>query len=223
MTKKLLIQALVKYFSGLILVMILLFLPAGTIQYWNAWIFIALLFIPMLLAGIILMFKNPELLRRRLDAKEKESEQKIVVLLSGIMFSSGFILAGLNYRYQWTKMPISIIIIAAILLLLSYILYGEVLRENEFLFRTIKVKKNQKVVDTGLYKIVRHPMYSSTIILFLTIPLILGSIYSFIVFLIYPIIIVIRTNNEEKVLEKELTGYKEYKKKVKYKLIPYIW
>ena len=223
MTKKLLIQALVKYFSGLILVMILLFLPAGTIQYWNAWIFIALLFIPMLLAGIILMFKNPELLRRRLDAKEKESEQKIVVLLSGIMFSSGFILAGLNYRYQWTKMPISIIIIAAILLLLSYILYGEVLRENEFLFRTIKVQKNQKVVDTGLYKIVRHPMYSSTIILFLTIPLILGSIYSFIVFLIYPIIIVIRTNNEEKVLEKELTGYKEYKKKVKYKLIPYIW
>ena len=223
MTKKLLIQALVKYFSGLILVMILLFLPAGTIQYWNAWIFIALLFIPMLLAGIILMFKNPELLRRRLDAKEKESEQKIVVLLSGIMFSSGFILAGLNYRYQWTKMPISIIIIAAILLLLSYILYGEVLRENEFLFRTIKVQKKKKVVDTGLYKIVRHPMYSSTIILFLTIPLILGSIYSFIVFLIYPIIIVIRTNNEEKVLEKELTGYKEYKKKVKYKLIPYIW
>ena len=223
MTKKLLIQALVKYFSGLILVMLLLFLPAGTIQYWNAWLFIALLFIPMLLAGIILMFKNPDLLRRRLDAKEKESEQKIVVLLSGIMFLSGFILAGLNYRYQWTKMPLSIIIIAAILFLLSYILYGEVLRENEFLFRTIKVQKNQKVVDTGLYKIVRHPMYSSTIILFLTIPLILGSIYSFIVFLIYPLIIVIRTNNEEKVLEKELTGYKEYKKKVKYKLIPYLW
>ena len=223
MTKKLLIQALVKYFSGLILVMLLLFLPAGTIHYWNAWLFIALLFIPMLLAGIILMFKNPDLLRRRLDAKEKESEQKIVVLLSGIMFLSGFILAGLNYRYQWTKMPLSIIIIAAILFLLSYILYGEVLRENEFLFRTIKVQKNQKVVDTGLYKIVRHPMYSSTIILFLTIPLILGSIYSFIIFLGYPILIIKRINNEEKVLEKELTGYKEYKKKVKYKLIPYLW
>ena len=169
------------------------------------------------------MFKNPDLLRRRLDAKEKESEQKIVVLLSGIMFLSGFILAGLNYRYQWTKMPLSITVIAAILFLLSYILYGEVLRENEFLFRTIKVQKNQKVVDTGLYKIVRHPMYSSTIILFLTIPFILGSIYSFFIFLIYPMIIVIRTNNEEKVLEKELTGYKEYKKKVKYKLIPYLW
>ena len=223
MTKKLLIQAFIKYFSGLILVMLLLFLPAGTIQYWNAWLFIALLFIPMLLAGIILMFKNPDLLRRRLDAKEKESEQKIVVLLSGIMFLSGFILAGLNYRYQWTKMPLSITVIAAILFLLSYILYGEVLRENEFLFRTIKVQKNQKVVDTGLYKIVRHPMYSSTIILFLTIPFILGSIYSFFIFLIYPMIIVIRTNNEEKVLEKELTGYKEYKKKVKYKLIPYLW
>ena len=223
MTKKLLIQAFIKYFSGLILVMLLLFLPAGTIQYWNAWLFIALLFIPMLLAGIILMFKNPDLLRRRLDAKEKESEQKTVILLSGIMFLSGFILAGLNYRYQWTKMPLSIIIIAAILFLLSYILYGEVLRENEFLFRTIKVQKKQKLVDTGLYKIVRHPMYSSTIILFLTIPFILGSIYSFIIFLIYPMIIVIRTNNEEKVLEKELTGYKEYKKKVKYKLIPYLW
>ena len=223
MTKKLLIQAFIKYFSALILVMLLLFLPAGTIQYWNAWLFIALLFIPMLLAGIILMFKNPDLLRRRLDAKEKESEQKTVILLSGIMFLSGFILAGLNYRYQWTKMPLSIIIIAAILFLLSYILYGEVLRENEFLFRTIKVQKKQKLVDTGLYKIVRHPMYSSTIILFLTIPFILGSIYSFIIFLIYPMIIVIRTNNEEKVLEKELTGYKEYKKKVKYKLIPYLW
>ena len=223
MSKKLLFQALLKFFSGLILVLLLLFIPAGSFKYYNGWLFIGLLFIPMFMAGIILLIVNPDLLRRRLDVKEKETEQKEVIILSGIMFLTGFIIAGLNYRFNWISISNTITIISSILFLLSYILYAEVLRENEFLFRTIKVQENQKVVDKGLYSVVRHPMYAATIILFLTIPLILGSLISFFIFLIYPFVIVKRINNEEKVLEKELKGYNEYKKKVKYKLIPFIW
>jgi len=182
-----------------------------------------LLFVPMFIAGIVMMIKSPNLLRSRLDAKEKENEQKSVVVLSGLMFIIGFIIAGLNYRFNWIKLPNFVVIIASIIFLLSYIIYAEVLRENTFLSRTIKVQKNQKVIDTGLYGIVRHPMYFATLFLFLSMPLILNSIISFIIFLIYPFIIIKRINNEEKILEKELKGYKEYKKKVKYKMIPFIW
>ena len=223
MNVKLLTRALIKYLIGLMLVEILIFVPAGTLNYFNGWLFILLLFVPMLIVGIILFFKNPKLLQSRLNAKEKESEQKDVLIFSGIMFITGFILAGLNYRFSWIELSNVIVIISSVIFVISYILYAEVLRENTFLLRTIEVKKEQKLVDTGLYGIVRHPMYLITIILFLMIPLILGSIISFIVFLMYPLIIIKRINNEEKVLEKELKGYKEYKKKVKYKLIPYIW
>ena len=223
MNKKLFFQAIIKFLMGLLVVCALLFIPAGTINYWNAWVFVGVLFIPMFIAGIVMMIKNPELLKQRLDAKEKESEQKLVILGSGIMFLSGFIVAGLNYRYQWFVLPNVAVIIASIIFIISYILYAEVLRENTYLSRTIKVQENQKVVDSGLYGIVRHPMYAITILLFLSMPLILGSIYSFIIFLIYPILIALRIKNEEKVLEKELNGYKEYKKKVKYRIIPFIW
>ena len=223
MNKKLFFQAIIKFLMGLLVVCALLFIPAGTINYWNAWVFVGVLFIPMFIAGIIMMIKNPELLKQRLDAKEKESEQKLVILGSGIMFLAGFIVAGLNYRYQWLILPNLVIIIASIIFIISYILYAEVLRENTYLSRTIKVQENQKVVDSGLYGIVRHPMYAITILLFLSMPLILGSIYSFIIFLIYPILIALRIKNEEEVLEKELNGYNEYKKKVKYRIIPFIW
>ncbi len=220
---KLFIQALIKFILGLVLVGGLLFIPAGTFDYWNAWLLIGLLFIPMFIVGIILMFKNPDLLKRRLDAKEEEKEQKEVIALSGLMFISGFVVAGLNYKYNWITLSNTTVIIASILFIISYILYGEILRENTFLTRTIKVEKNQEVVDTGFYGVVRHPMYAITILLFLSMPIILNSPISFIIFLIYPFIIVKRINNEEKVLTKELKGYKEYKKKVKYKLIPFIW
>ena len=223
MNKRLFLNAIVRYFLGLILVGLLLFVPAGTFNYWNAWLFMGLLFIPMFIAGIILMFKNPILLQSRLDVKEKETTQKYVIIYSGLMFILGFIVAGLNYRFSWIMIPNIVVIIALVLFMISYILYAEVLRENTYLSRTIKVQKNQKVVDTGLYSIVRHPMYSVTIILFLTMPLILGSIISFIIFLIYPFIIFKRIDNEERVLEKELKGYKEYKRKVKYRLIPFVW
>ena len=220
---KLFIQAILKYVFGVLIVGGLLFIPANSFEYWNGWLFMGLLFIPMFIAGIVLMIKNPELLRKRLNAKERENEQKWVLLFSGLMFIAGFIVAGLNYRYQWIKMPNAIIIIASILFIIAYILYAEVLRENTYLSRTIEVQENQKVIDTGLYGIVRHPMYSVTILLFLTMPLILGSIISFIIFLIYPIIISKRIKNEEKILEKDLKGYIEYKKKVKYKIIPFVW
>ena len=220
---KLFIKAITRFIAGVILVGALLFIPAGTFNYWNAWLFIGLLFIPMFIAGIILMFKNPMLLKSRLDVNEKENEQKQVIIYSGLMFLTGFIIAGLNYRYSWNNISNTTVIISSILFVLSYILYAEVLRENTYLSRTIKVQDNQKVVDTGLYSIVRHPMYSITLVLFLTIPLILGSIISFIIFLIYPFIIIKRIKNEEKVLENNLKGYKEYKQKVKYQLIPYIW
>ena len=223
MNKKLFWEAIVKFFLGLIIVGLLLFLPANSFAYWNAWLFMGLLFIPMFIGGVILMFKNPQLLRRRLEGKEKEQEQKQVVLFSGLMFLIGFIVAGLNYRFQWFIISNIVVIISSIIFVISYILYAEVLRENTFLARTIGVEDKQKVVDTGLYSVVRHPMYAITILLFLTIPLILGSIFSFLIFLIYPLILVKRIKNEEMVLEKELKGYLEYEKKVKYKIIPYIW
>ena len=223
MNIKLFLQAIIKYVLGVLIVGSLLFIPAGTINYWNGWLFMGLLFIPMFIAGIILMIVNPELLRKRLNAKEKENDQKQVIRLSGLMFLSGFIVAGLNYRFNWIELPNIAVIISSILFIIAYLLYAEVLRENTYLSRTIEVQENQKVIDTGLYGIVRHPMYAATILLFLTMPLILGSIISFVIFLIYPIIIAKRIKNEEEVLEKDLTGYSEYKNKVKYKVIPFIW
>lgn len=223
MDKSLLLNALFKYIMGLIIVSLLLFIPAGTFNYWNAWLFIIVLFVPMFFEGIILIFKDPTLLKSRLEVKEKEQNQKYVIIYGGLMFLFGFIIAGFNYRFSWILMPKIVIIIATFIFLISYILYAEILSENTYLSRTIKVQDNQKVIDTGFYSIVRHPMYLITIVLFLTIPLILGSIISFIVFLSYPFIISKRIINEEKVLEKELKGYKEYEKKVKYKLIPFIW
>ncbi len=220
---KLFIQAVTKFIAGFIVVSLLLFIPAGTLDYWNAWIFIGILFIPMFIAGIILMVKNPALLRKRLNAKEKETDQKAVILFSGLMFISGFIISGVNYRFQWLILPKWIIIAATVVFLLAYLLYAEVLRENTYLSRTVEVQENQKVIDTGLYGIVRHPMYSSTILLFLSMPLVLGSFISFIIFCAYPFIIAKRINNEEQVLERELAGYSEYKNKVKYRIIPFIW
>ena len=223
MKKKLLIQALIKFLFGALIVGLLMFLSAGTIDFWNGWLFMGLLFIPMFIAGIIMFFKSPALLKRRLNAKEESEEQKQVILYSGLMFILGFVLAGLNYRFEWIILPNAVVIVASIIFLISYILYAEVLRENEFLSRTIEVQENQTVVDTGLYGIVRHPMYAITIFLFLSMTLILGSIISFLVFLIYPIVIIKRIKNEEKFLEKNLQGYIEYKQKVKYRLIPFVW
>ena len=223
MNIKLFFQAIIKFIIGVLLIGLLLFIPANTINYWNAWLFMGLLFVPMFFAGIVLMIKNPELLRKRLNAKETKNEQKQVIVFSGLMFLLGFIIAGLNYKYNWIVIPNIVVIIASILFILAYILYAEVLRENTYLSRTIEVQENQKVIDTGLYGIVRHPMYAVTILLFLAMPLILGSIISFVIFLIYPFIIAKRIKNEEKVLEKDLEGYADYKKKVKYKVIPFIW
>ena len=220
---KLFFQALSKFLIGFIIICMLLFIPAGTLDYPNGWLFMALLLIPMFFAGIIMLFKSPDLLRRRLNAKEEEDEQKTVILVSGIIFLLAFILAGLNFRFRWFKLPTLVIIIASAIFLLAYIMYAEVLRENEYLSRTVEVSEDQKVVDSGLYGIVRHPMYTSTIFLFLSMPLVLDSIFSFIVMLVYPIIIIFRIRNEERVLENELIGYEEYKENVKYKLIPYLW
>ena len=223
MTIKLFIQAITKFVLGVVLVGLLIFLPAGTFLFPNGWIFMGILFVPMFLAGIVMMFKNPELLRKRLNAKEKQKEQSLVVKLSGLMFFVGFIVAGLGFRFEWYILPKGVIIGATVIFLVAYILYAEVLRENTFLSRTIEVQENQKVVDTGLYGMVRHPMYSITLLLFLSMPLVLGSIYSFLIFLAYPFIIAKRIKNEEEFLEKELVGYREYKHKVKYRLIPFIW
>ena len=223
MNLRLFIQAIVKYLFGVVIVGSLLFIPANSFEYWNGWIFMGLLFIPMFIAGIVLMIKNPELLRKRLNAKEKENNQKWILFFSGLMFISGFIIAGFNYRYKWTMLPDYVVITSSVLFIISYILYAEVLRENAYLSRTIEVQDNQKVIDTGLYRIVRHPMYAVTIILFLSMPLILNSLLSFVIFLIYPILISKRIKNEEKVLEKELKGYTEYEEKVKYKMIPFIF
>ena len=223
MTKQLFIQALVKFALGVVLVGLLVFVPAGTMAFWKGWLFLGILFIPMFLAGIVMMVKNPELLRKRLDAKEKQGDQSMVVKLSGLMFLAGFIVAGLDYRYQWFILPTGLSIGAAVVFVLAYVLYAEVLRENTYLSRTIEVQENQKVIDTGLYGIVRHPMYSATVLLFLAMPLVLGSLFSFVIFLAYPVLIAKRIKGEEQLLEKELTGYKEYKEKVKYRLVPFVW
>ena len=223
MSFKLFTEAIVKFISGILIVALLLFVPAGAINYWNAWLFLGLLFIPMFIAGCVMLLKNPELLKLRLNAKEKEGEQKQVVIISAIMFLLGFISAGLNFKYNWIVMPKVFVILGSIIFLLAYIIYAEVLRENSSLARTIEVKENQKLVTTGLYSIVRHPMYLATLFLFLAMPLILGSLITFIIFLVYPLVIVKRIKNEEVVLEKRLKGYLEYKKKVKYKMIPFIW
>ena len=220
---KLFFSATTKFLLGMVLVGLLIFLPAGTFAFFNGWLFMGILFIPMFFAGIIMMFKNPDLLKSRLDAKEKQKEQSLVVKLCGLMFLIGFILAGLGIRFDWYVLPKSISVSAAIIFLIAYILYAEVLRENTYLTRTIEVKENQKVVDTGLYSIIRHPMYSVTLFLFLSMPIVLGSVYSFLIFLAYPFIIAKRIKHEEEFLEKELVGYREYKQKVKYRLIPFIW
>ncbi|MBQ6539621.1 MAG: isoprenylcysteine carboxylmethyltransferase family protein [Oscillospiraceae bacterium] len=223
MKKGLIKDAVIKLVSGVIIVGVLLFVPAGTLAWKNGWLFMELLFIPMLIAGLVMYFKAPELLRSRLNAKETQTEQKLVILLSGLMFIASFVIAGLNYRFRWIVMPGWTVIAAAVIFLLSYLMFGEVLRENEYLSRTVEVREGQKVVDTGLYGVVRHPMYSATVIMFLCMPLILGSILSFIVMLAYIPIIVKRIGNEEQVLERELEGYGEYKEKVKYRLIPFVW
>ena len=224
MTKqKLLISALSKFIAGLILMGLVLFLPAGTWNYFNAWLFLGLLFIPMLILGIVLFFKAPELLEKRLQSKEKESTQKGVVAASGLMFIGSFVMAGLDFRFGWTNVPVWVVAAAAIVLLASYGMYGEVMRENAYLSRTVEVQENQKVIDTGLYGVIRHPMYTATIFLFLAIPVVLGSWIAFAVMLLYPVAIIARIGNEEKVLEEGLPGYKEYKKKVKYRLVPFVW
>ena len=223
MNFKLFVSAIAKFLLGVLLVGVLVFVPAGTINYIYGWVLMIVLFVPMFVAGIIMMVKNPELLKRRLATKEKEKTQNIVIKLSGLMFILGFVLAGLDFRFDWLTLPFEVSIVAAILFMIGYVLYALVLKQNKYLSRTIDVSENQKVIDTGLYGIVRHPMYFATVILFLSMPLILGSLYSFFVFLLYIPIIIVRLLNEEKVLEKELNGYIEYKKKVKYRLIPFIW
>lgn len=212
-----------KFFAGLVLFGLLLFVPAGTIRYPNGWLLITVLFVPMFIAGIVMMFKNPELLKKRLNAKEEEKEQKDVVALSGIMFLAAFVTAGLSFRFRWFLLPKWAVILGTVIFLAAYAVYAEVLRENTFLSRTIEVQENQRVIDTGLYGIVRHPMYSATLFLFLSMGIILGSLFSFAVLLLYIPIIGKRMKNEEQVLENGLEGYKEYKLKVRYKVIPFVW
>ena len=223
MTVKLFISAMAKFILGVVLVGLLVFLPAGTLLFFNGWLFMAILFVPMFFAGIVMMVKNPSLLKSRLGARESQKEQGLVVKLSGLMFLSGFTVAGLSFRFGWFLLPRGISIAAAAVFLIAYLLYAEVLRENTYLSRTIEVQENQRVIDTGLYGIVRHPMYSATLLLFLSMPIVLGSVYSFLIFLAYPFIIAKRIKHEEEFLEKELDGYREYKEKVRYRLIPFVW
>lgn len=223
MNPKLMLQAITKYLAGLILVGLLLFVPAGTFQYWNGWLFMGLLFIPMFFLGAVLLIKAPELLEKRLNDKESENTQKKIVGVSFLMFLAGFILSALDFRFGWSNIPAPITVIASGVLLVAYGLYIEVMRENAYLSRTVEVQENQKVIDTGLYGIVRHPMYFSTILLFLSIPLVLGSWVGFAIFITYPFLLVKRIQNEEAVLEAGLEGYKSYKEKVKYRIIPFIW
>ena len=220
---KLLAEALVKFICGLLLVGLLIFLPAGTLCYTYGWLLMGLLFAPMLIAGFVMFFKAPDFLRKRLDAKEKQGTQKGVVAASGLMFIAAFVAAGLDHRFGWSRMPGWVTVVASVLFLLDYAMYAEVMRENAFLSRTIKVEQDQTVVDTGLYGIVRHPMYAVTIDLFMLMPLILGSWYALIPMAVYPVVIVVRLTAEEELLTKELPGYADYKKKVKYRLLPFIW
>ncbi len=223
MSINLFFQAVTKFLLGAVLVGVCLFLPAGTLQYPNGWLLMGVLFVPMFLAGIVMMFKNPALLQKRLDAKEKQREQSLVVKFSGLMFIAGFIVAGLDFRFGWFPLPRAVVLGACVLFLTAYALYAEVLRENTYLSRTVKVEKGQTVIDTGLYGIVRHPMYAVTVLLFLSMPLILGSLFSFLLFLAYPFLIAVRIRGEERLLEKELAGYADYKQRVKYRLIPFVW
>ena len=223
MDTKLFFQALIKFLLGVVIFGLLIFLPAGSLHYWQGWLLMGILFVPMFVAGLLLMVKNPELLRKRLNAKEEEKEQKSVVALSGVMFVAAFVVAGLNWRFQWVMLPEWAVWLATALFLFGYVLYAEVLRENAYLSRTIEVQEDQKVIDTGLYGIVRHPMYTATIILFLSMPLALASPLSFLIMLLYIPLIAKRIRNEEAVLEEGLKGYREYKQRVKYKVLPYIW
>lgn len=220
---KLLMEALTKFTCGLLLVGLLIFLPAGTLRYTYGWLFMGLLFIPMLIAGFVMLYKSPAFLKKRLDAKEKQSAQKGVLAVAGLMFIAGFVVAGLDFRFGWSQMPDWVAIAASVLFLLAYALYAEVMRENAYLSRAVKVEEGQTVVDTGLYGIVRHPMYAVTILLFLMIPLVLGSWYALMVFAFYPAIIIVRLKDEEDLLTRELPGYPEYKQKVKYRIIPFVW
>ncbi len=223
MKNNLFLQAISKFLLGVVLVGVLVFWPAGTLHFSAGWLFMGILFVPMFLAGLVMLAKNPQLLQSRLKAKEKQREQDMVVKLSGLMFIAGFIVAGLNYRFGWHVLPESVSIGAAIVFLIAYVLYAEVLRENIYLSRTVEIQEGQKVIDTGLYGIVRHPMYSATILLFLAIPLVLGSLISFVIFLAYPLIIAVRIKGEEELLAAELSGYTDYQKKVKFRLIPFVW
>lgn len=220
---KLLLKALIKFIAGLILTGGFLFVPAGTMRYLNGWLFLGLLFIPMLMLGVVLFFRSPELLEKRLNAKEREGTQQGVVAACALLFLVGFLVAGLDFRFGWSHVPLPVTILAAAVLLISYGLYGEVMRENAYLSRTIEVQENQRVVDTGLYGIVRHPMYAATLWLFLSIPVVLGSWWALVCFSPYVVLLVIRIGNEEKVLEQGLDGYGEYKKRVRYRLIPFLW
>lgn len=220
---KLLINALTKFLCGLLMVGLLIFIPAGTFAYAYGWLLMGVLFVPMLIAGFVMYFSSPAFLAKRLDAKEKQATQKGVLAFSGLMFIAGFVVAGLDFRFGWSQMPVWVIITASVLFLVAYALYAEVMRENAYLSRTIKVEEGQKVVDTGLYGIVRHPMYMATILLFLMIPLVLGSWYALIVFAFYPAIIVVRLKDEEALLTRELPGYAEYRQRVKYRIIPFVW
>lgn len=223
MTKKLLCQAMMKFVLSIAILGVLTFLPAGTFCWWNAWLFAGILFVPMFVTGAIMLFKSPELLRKRLNAKEEQAEQSLVTKLSGLMFLLGFVAAGFNFRWQWIVLPGWVSWVAAAIFLFGYMVFAEVLRENAYLSRTVEVQENQKVIDTGLYGVIRHPMYGATLVLSLAMPLVLGSLPSFVIFLTYPMIIAKRISNEEKVLEEELSGYVEYKGRVKYKLIPFLW
>ena len=223
MDLKLFTQAIFKFLGGLLIVGLLLFLPAGTFVWRQAWLLLGILFVPMFIAGLIMMKRAPDLLRKRLNAKEEEKEQKTVIVLSGLMFLAAFIVAGLNFRFRWIVLPVWVSWAAAVLFLLAYVLYAEVLRENVWLSRTVEVQENQTVVDTGLYGIVRHPMYMTTLLLFLSMPLVLGSVISFVIMLLYIPIIAKRIRNEEQVLEGGLEGYAEYKKRIRYKVIPFVW
>lgn len=223
MSKRLFIQAIAKFLLGFLLVFLLLFLPAGTLKYWNAWLLLAILFVPMFIAGLVMMIVNPTLLQRRLDAKESEKEQQQVIKFSALMFIFAFVVAGLSYRFDFLRLPVFFSFLAAVIFLLAYCMYAEVLRENTYLARTIGVEEGQKVIDTGLYGVIRHPMYTATLFLFLSMGLVLGSWLSFIVLLCYLPLIIKRIRNEEAVLEKDLDGYLAYEKKVQYRLFPFIW
>ncbi len=220
---KLLFQTITKFVLGLVMIGLLLFLPAGTFKFWNAWLFIGLLFIPMFFVALVLWRKDKELLKKRLNGKEKEKTQKNVILMTLIIFIGSFAVAGLDFKYNWSRLPMWAVALGSIILIIAYVLYIEVMRENTYLSRTVEIQENQKVIDTGLYGVVRHPMYMATTLLYLSFPIVLGSLIAFIIFLPFPFILAKRIKNEEEVLEKGLKGYKEYKEKVKYKMIPFVW